>query len=196
MERKTKDLDLIVVIGCILWACLGFIVARCVIKENVKVIYMDRYKYRYVLDDEMITVAKYIRLVNRKVPESVANRIAYEVVSQSRKESLPFELVLAIIEVESTFNPMATSSKNARGLMQVLYGNNDINKIYNIDYNISRGIEILKMCLSESKGDLSAALYKYVGGSDKYKEKVLRSIGSFILFRSIEYAKGRGHTNR
>lgn len=91
------------------------------------------------------------------IPHSVqrkAKRFADDVTAAAVKERLPPELILAIIETESSFNPMARSHIPAYGLMQIvprssgrdatqyLYGKARIlapSYLYEIDKNIRVG---------------------------------------------------------
>ncbi len=94
---------------------------------------------------------------------------------------LPPELVLSVIAVESSFNPLATSKVGARGLMQVMpfwreeLGTGSDN-LYDIEVNIRYGCQILKRYLEREDGNLHRALARYNGslGSSRYPLKVLR----------------------
>jgi len=94
---------------------------------------------------------------NFVIPNSVqdkAERFAEDVTRAAVKERLPPELILAVIETESSFNPMARSHIPAYGLMQIvprtagrdatqhLYGESKIlapSYLYEIDKNIRVG---------------------------------------------------------
>ncbi len=91
------------------------------------------------------------------IPHSVrkkANRFSEEVTAAAVRERLPPELILAVIETESSFNPMARSHIPAYGLMQIvprsagkdasryLYGESKLlapSYLYKIDKNIGVG---------------------------------------------------------
>lgn len=128
------------------------------------------------LNDEMKLYSDFIKTKNNKVPKSVADIIAYEVVKQSKENNLSPILILSMIWVESRFDPLSTNKSGAKGLMQILNGGPNMkinwNLIYNIDYNIKIGIKILKEHLRLNDNDLNKALYGYVGGSKHYKNKV------------------------
>lgn len=140
------------------------------------------------LTREMRIVSQYIKEKYPMTPQKVADQIAYQIITQSKMASIPYELTLGIMAVESGFNPYAVSSKQARGLMQVLVkecsaGEINQNEIFDVDYNITMGLCIFNDHLKYAQGDLSKALYGYVGGDSVYIEKVLRTMGEFMLYR-------------
>lgn len=104
------------------------------------------------------------------------SRIVNKSFIESRKNKLSPYTVLSVIQVESNFDPFASSGV-AYGLMQVNlrawqdYFNIDKKKIYDIDYNIAIGCKILKHYLDKSGGDLSRALYLYNNGYGFHNKK-------------------------
>ena len=124
------------------------------------------------------------------IPRTVALDIAEQVLKFSKKLKVSPELVVGIIEVESGFNPMSISSKNARGLMQVMpewakkFGLKKVSDLHDIDTGIESGIKVLKIHIDEAKGSISKGLYYYVGKSDSYSGKVYQAMGKFVAFRS------------
>lgn len=154
--------------------------------------------YSIEIDEEKDIISKFIRHQNYKMPQSMADIISDNITSVSQKEDIPIELIIGIIQVESSFDPFAVSPKNARGLMQVL--DRECNgqqilksKLHNIDYNILMGVKILKSKLSKTQsiniddiklGDINKALFYYVGKDDTYADKVSKIICEFIYFRS------------
>jgi soluble lytic murein transglycosylase-like protein len=90
------------------------------------------------------------------------------------------ELVLAVIQIESSFNPYAVSRVGAQGMMQVMpfwkkeIGRTEDNLI-NLDTNLQYGCTILKHYLDREKGHFANALARYNGsyGSYKYSRKVM-----------------------
>lgn len=120
----------------------------------------------------------------KKYPEfSQIVKITY---NRSRDYGFHPNLILAVMQVESGFNPLAISTAGAYGLMQVHYGvwkdelKIDKSMIFNIAYNIELGLKILKQYVDLSEGNLKRALflynngYKYNNGS--YVAKVSNSI--------------------
>ena len=124
----------------------------------------------------------------------VYSDILDSVYTASFKYDFKPELVLSIIQVESNFNPEAISYKGAYGLMQINLAvwerELDINreKIFDIDYNIDLGLQVLKRYYDETKGNLKRAIHLYNNGYKynnlAYVHKVDSTLMSFTPFRS------------
>ena len=87
-------------------------------------------------------------------------------------------LIVGIMQVESGFNPLATSEKDARGLMQVHYPTwkNSIRdkSIYDMQNNLLWGTSILHTYYTAENGNLKKALYRYYGApDDSYVTKII-----------------------
>ena len=133
---------------------------------------------------EKTRVAKWI---SRKY--KVSNEAVREIVEISFSAGSDFEVdpyvVIAVIAIESSFNPLAESSAGALGLMQVMplihrkkfekYGGFD--KSLDVKVNVYVGTEILKNFYLRY-GNYQRALLAYVGVSQNsnssYPKKVLR----------------------
>ena len=133
---------------------------------------------------EKTRVAKWI---SRKY--KVSNEAVREIVEISFSAGDDFEVdpyvVIAVIAIESSFNPLAESSAGALGLMQVMplihrkkfekYGGFD--KSLDVKVNVYVGTEILKNFYLRY-GNYQRALLAYVGVSQNsnssYPKKVLR----------------------
>ena len=90
------------------------------------------------------------------------------------------EIVLAVIQIESAFNPYALSHAGAQGMMQVMpFWKNEIGRpddnLIDIETNLRYGCTILKHYLDRENGHLTNALARYNGSYGKYwyPEKVL-----------------------
>ena len=90
------------------------------------------------------------------------------------------EVVLAVIQIESRFDPYALSYAGAQGLMQVMpFWKNEIghpeDNLIDVETNLRYGCTILKFYLGKEKGHLSYALARYNGsyGKSWYPEKVM-----------------------
>jgi len=92
---------------------------------------------------------------------------------------VPVELVDAIIQVESAWNPYAVSMKGAAGLMQLMpatamrFGVRDR---FNIEENIRGGVAYLAWLIQLFRGDLRLAVAAYQVGESQ------------ILSRGLEYS--------
>lgn len=93
---------------------------------------------------------------------------------------LPPEIVLAVIHVESLFDPYAVSVVGAQGMMQVMpFWKKEIGRetdnLINMKTNLRYGCTILKHYLDKEKGHWPKALARYNGSYGKYwySEKVM-----------------------
>ena len=92
---------------------------------------------------------------------------------------LPPDLVLALIEVESRFDPWAVSHAGAVGLMQVMpFWPRELgvqNQLVRVAPNIRMGCEILRFYLRKEHGDWARALARYNGslGRTTYSSAVM-----------------------
>ena len=76
-------------------------------------------------------------------------------------------LVLAVIEVESNFNPSALSPKNAQGLMQLIPATAErfgVRDVWDPEQNLRGGMAYLRWLLGQFKGDVQLALAAYNAG--------------------------------
>jgi soluble lytic murein transglycosylase-like protein len=89
---------------------------------------------------------------------------------EATRAGLEPELVLAVIQVESDFNPFAISTAGARGLMQVMpFWLKEIGKpgdnLFRVETNLRYGCTILRYYLDREKGDRVRALARYNGST-------------------------------
>jgi soluble lytic murein transglycosylase-like protein len=76
-------------------------------------------------------------------------------------------LVLAVIEVESNFNPQAQSPKNAQGLMQLIPATAErfgVRDVWDPEQNLRGGMSYLRWLLGQFRGDVRLALAAYNAG--------------------------------
>lgn len=77
------------------------------------------------------------------------------------------ELVLAVIETESNFNPRAQSPKNAQGLMQLIPETAErfgVRDVWDPEQNLRGGMAYLRWLLNYFQGDVKLALAGYNAG--------------------------------
>jgi len=183
--------------------------------------------HKFSVSEEEIIISSFIRYKTfDRTPEIVADYIAYWLLKLCPEFGIDHSFTLAKIYVESAYEPSRRNSKTgARGLMQVLtkgIGYNkktetykekfDLNKIYNIPYNIECGLKIFKekMNMVQVEQDksghryakninmLARALEKYVGASTpegrktarKYIDDIYKVQGEYIVWRH-EYLKDK-----
>ncbi len=97
-----------------------------------------------------------------------------------RTPRLPPELVLAVIDIESSFNRYAVSRVGAQGLMQVMPFwprrlGMKLHQLSGVRENIHMGCEILRFYLAAEKKDVRKALARYNGspGRRAYPDNVV-----------------------
>ena len=124
-------------------------------------------------------IAKRYRVAEQAITGIVSS--AYRAGAEHRVDPL---LILAVVAVESRFNPVAESVFGAKGLMQVLpkYHREKLSAhggetaLLEPDVNIRVGTQILREYLRRS-GETEGALQMYLGGADEaasqYTGKVL-----------------------
>ena len=111
------------------------------------------------------------------------SKTAKVVFKKSKEYGFSPYLIMALIQVESNFDPFAVSSVGAYGLMQVNYAvwkdelNIDYNRIFEQEYNIDLGLRVLKHYYDEASGNLFTALFRYNNGykynNTKYNGRIV-----------------------
>ncbi|MGH8686122.1 MAG: transglycosylase SLT domain-containing protein [Burkholderiales bacterium] len=119
-----------------------------------------------------------------RVAEAASTEFVSTAYRAGRELSLDPLLILAVMAVESRYNPVAESSMGAKGLMQVipryhpekLLEHGGEHALLDPEINIEVGAQILREYLRRY-GDTEAALQKYAGAQDEpgspYAAKVL-----------------------
>lgn len=136
------------------------------------------------LTREQVRVATWISRRYRVAGEPVA-ALVQEAYRIGHRASLDPTLILAIMAVESSFNPFAQSSVGAQGLMQVLTRVHDdkyeafggTHAAFDPISNLRVGVQVLRDCIARA-GSINAGLRYYVGaalleGDGGYAGKVL-----------------------
>ena len=119
---------------------------------------------------------------------AVAQRILHSVHCESSKQSMLRDrpqLVLAVIDVESSFDPFAVSSAGAVGMMQVMpFWPGELGlttrDLLDVEMNIRMGTSILAYYLERERSDYRRALARYNGslGRRSYPDLVLSRLHS------------------
>lgn len=111
-------------------------------------------------------------------PRYEIDKIVNNAAQASEEFDVPMSTILAVIAVESSFNPKAFNRSGATGLMQVIHKWHpekvqDSESLFDIATNVRVGTQILdeyRVTQSWSQG-----LKKYSGGARQYPEKVARA---------------------
>ncbi len=141
----------------------------------------DKYDAEVWLVDMSARLERYIRSPYVKDPAYRLDLLK-DIHAAAVRASLPPELVLSVIEVESHFDRFAISRVGAQGMMQVMpfwkdeIGRPDDNLTVN-ETNFAYGCRILQFYLQRENGDLHKGLARYNGsvGSRAYSDKVYRA---------------------
>ena len=149
------------------------------------------------LPREQAAVAYWLSKKYRVAPEPLSALVA-EAYETGRRAKLEPTLILAVMAIESSFNPFAQSQVGAQGLMQVM------TKIHSDKYesaggmlaafdpvtNLRVGVKVLQECIARA-GSVEGGLKHYVGAANLnddggYASKVMAEYG-----RLYQVAKGR-----
>jgi len=98
---------------------------------------------------------------------SVSKEIDRMMRSMAPKYRLDPNLVFAVIEAESSFNPKALSSGNVQGLMQLIPATAErfgVENVWDPEQNLKGGMAYLRWLLNHFKGDVELALAGYNAG--------------------------------
>lgn len=100
------------------------------------------------------------------------------ITEHARRERVAADLVRAVIQVESAFNPIAVSSRGAMGLMQLMPATAvelGVVNPFDPDQNIRGGVTYLRQLLDRYNGNVELALAAYnagIGNVTKYGHAV------------------------
>jgi len=136
------------------------------------------------LPRQQAAVANWLSRKYRVAPEPVS-RLVQEAWAVGQRAGLDPTLILAIMAVESSFNPFAQSQVGAQGLMQVMTRVHDDKyeafggqlAAFDPVTNLRVGVQVLKECIARA-GSLEDGLRFYVGAGNReddsgYAGKVL-----------------------
>jgi hypothetical protein len=107
-----------------------------------------------------------------ELPAGVRGDIEKLVRELAPKYAVDFRLALAVISVESAFNPTAVSPKKAQGLMQLIPETAErfgVKKVFNPAENIKGGLAYLRWLLAFFQGDVPLVLAAYNAGEGAVK---------------------------
>lgn len=137
------------------------------------------------LDRQQKAVAQWIARRYRVAPGPIGT-LVQEAWALGRQAKLEPTLILAIMAVESSFNPFAQSAVGAQGLMQVMTAVHDDKyeafggreAAFDPVTNLKVGVTVLKECVLRAGGSLEGGLRFYVGAANQeddggYAAKVL-----------------------
>ena len=123
------------------------------------------------LTNPQATLAQWIARRYKVAPEPIA-RLVQEAWQVGQRAAIEPTLILAIMAVESSFNPFAQSPVGAQGLMQVMTHVHDekyeafggTHAAFDPVSNLRVGVQVLKECIARA-GSLQDGLRYYVGAA-------------------------------
>ena len=121
-------------------------------------------------------VAQWLSKRYKVAPEPVS-RLVLEAWAVGSRFGLDPTLILAVMAIESSFNPFAQSPVGAQGLMQVMTRIHDdkyeafggIRAAFDPVSNLRVGVQVLKECIARA-GSLEAGLKYYVGAANSNED--------------------------
>jgi hypothetical protein len=124
------------------------------------------------LSKQQASVATWLARRYRVAVEPVG-RLVQEAWESGQRAGLDPTLILAVIAIESSFNPFAQSSMGAQGLMQVMTRIHDekyerfggVRAAFDPVSNLRVGVQVLKECIARA-GSLEGGLKHYVGAAN------------------------------
>jgi len=102
-------------------------------------------------------------------PHPASGEVARMIRSMAPRYRLDPNLVLAVVEAESGFNPKALSPKNAQGLMQLIPETAErfgVRDVWDPEQNLRGGMAYLRWLLDRFEGDVKLALAGYNAGEN------------------------------
>jgi soluble lytic murein transglycosylase-like protein len=132
------------------------------------------------LTRQQAAVAQWIARRYKVAPEPIS-RLVQEAWQIGQRAGLDPTLILAIMAVESSFNPFAQSPVGAQGLMQVMTRVHDdkyeafggTHAAFDPVSNLRVGVQVLKECIARA-GSLQEGLRYYVGAANTRRRRLRR----------------------
>lgn len=156
------------------------------------------------LSEPQVKLAQWISRRYKVAPEPIG-RLVQEAWDAGAKFGVEPTLILAIMAVESSFNPFAQSHVGAQGLMQVMTRIHDkkyeafggVHAAFDPVTNLHVGVQVLKECIARA-GSIPEGLRHYVGAANLptdggYASKVL---GEHRFLKDVAAGKAVPHTAR
>lgn len=136
---------------------------------------------RYVKEQKEAKIRAQTQYLAAKFGHSESNIRKYVELAwkeASQRDGVPAELLIAMMQKESSLRPKVQSNYGAQGLMQVVrrWHHDKLRpseSLFDPEVNIRVGADVLEEYLAKADGSVSKALKKYSGNARGYATKVL-----------------------
>ncbi|NYT59963.1 transglycosylase SLT domain-containing protein [Alcaligenaceae bacterium] len=123
--------------------------------------------------------ANYLATKFRRNPKFVRQYVDLAWAEAEKRDGIEPELLIAIMQKESSFRPKVQSRYGAQGLMQVVrrWHREKLHpseSLFDPEVNVRVGTDILEEYLESADGSLAKALSKYSGNARGYTNKILK----------------------
>lgn len=135
------------------------------------------------IEDERIFIRKIENAIEQMQPRldpAIIKMVASTTIMECKTKKLDPYLILALMFVESSLDPLKESNMGATGLMQVRYQtwkqepqltSNGVDKKYKLFWikeNVKSGTDVFDKYYTEANRDIFATLYRYLTGSSQF----------------------------
>ncbi|SKA91729.1 Soluble lytic murein transglycosylase [Caloramator quimbayensis] len=135
--------------------------------------------FSLMLDNILQNMDKDSQYINDNKADDKINNISDAIKKASQKYNVEESLIKAVIDVESSFNPMAVSKAGAQGLMQLMPQTQKslgVDNPFDVLENIDGGTRYLRTLLDAFSGNKELALAAYNGGIGRMKKLGVDSV--------------------
>jgi soluble lytic murein transglycosylase-like protein len=176
--RFVKMISLMTVVVLICFLCLDV--------HNQQINNLDYLSQVVKVDPRIKYIAMYQKARYSKTPRELADIQAKLIIKVAEEENVAVEMLVALADQESYFDPRATSFAGATGLVQILTEAHitiDEDQRYDIEYNLRIGCKILKWKAKRTGGKIKdETLSAYSGGANDYANKIYERMGRYVTF--------------
>src|SRR5690554_6695514 len=122
---------------------------------------------------------RYLAKKFKQAPTAIRKYVDLAWAEAEKREGIEPELLIAIMQKESSLRPKVQSRYGAQGLMQVVrrWHREKLDRsesLFDPEVNIRVGADILEEYLELADGSLTKALHKYSGNARGYPNKILK----------------------
>lgn len=179
LEIQACLLGLVVAAG-LLASLINVLEPPATISPNRVATGMVIYPAKMEVQSRKEAITEYLATKYKRSPMAVRKYVEYAWREAARHSHVTPELILAIMQKESSLRPTARSDYGAEGLMQVVprFHPEKVSRgesLFNEEVNIRVGAQILQEYIAK-EGHLTKALRKYSGNARDYSDFVLNEM--------------------